>query len=714
MGDFNLDFLDRNSKHAKELNQTMKSFGMYPQISKQTKLGHKSSCLDQIFTNSNYVSQSGILNINLSDHLAVFCCRKKSKVISEKINFEGRSYRNYIKEDFQSNLINSNWNDFYSSVDPNICWNIMENIIRTEIDNMCPIKIFKVSKSRDPWISNEILEEIRDKDNALRRARRTSNAEHYNFAKSERNRVGKLVDKARANFFEDEERHNRRDPKRFWHNVSSILPSNKSKKLNISLFDADKKTDIDHDNTADFINSFFTDIGPKLAKSFSTSWDFNGEKITDSEITNIYTDFEEVYNLCKEINTSKSSAITLLSSKIVKDAFLVLTLQLVYLLNLSLDTNIFPDKWKEATVVPLYKGGNKLDVGNYRPISLLPLPGKLLEKIVHKKISTYLEINEILCDEQNGFRKERSTTHSIVNLTDSIFNGETCMAVFIDLKKAFDTINHNILVHKLEYLGIKGDLLRWISNYLHDRKQKTYANGKTSKFLPITCGVPQGSILGPLFFITYINDMQKYIESNKIGLYADDTVVFSHATNLSLLQNNLQKTLNKFKKWCDMNALTINTKKNKFMIFGTRSKVKKAKNLKLDINNHPLQQVPTYKYLGLTLDSVLSYSKHISTVINTVSHKAYILSKIRRFITSYSSIRIFKSMILPYFDYADIVFDKANCTELDKLQRLQNRCIKICLLVDKRTNTDLIHSIVKTPNLNSEEKCIYVTSCTKN
>ena len=148
-----------------------------------------------------------------------------------------------------------------------------------------------------------------------------------------------------------------------------------------------------------------------------------------------------------------------------------------------------------------------------------------------------------------------------------------------------------------------------------------------------------------------------------------------------------------------MNALTINIKKTKFMIFGTRSKVKKAKHLKLEISKQPLQKVPSYKYLGVTLDSVLSYSNHISTVLNTVSHKAYILSKIRNFITTYSSIRTYKSMILPYFDYADIVFDKANQSDLDKLQRMQNIGLKVCLRTSIRTDTDLIHFLVKTPKL---------------
>ena len=299
----------------------------------------------------------------------------------------------------------------------------------------------------------------------------------------------------------------RGDPKRFWHNISTVLPSKKSKRQNIALHDSYCKKDIEYDKTPSFINSFFTKIGPNLAKSFDTDkWEFSGEIITDCEITNIYSDFEEVYNLCKEINISKSSAIDTLSSKIIKDAFSVLVLQLVYLFNLSFIKNIFPTKWKIATVVPLYKGGSRLDVSNYRPISLLPLPGKILEKIVHKKISHYLEINDLLCNEQCGFRKERSTVHNIVSLTDSLLNAinnsDTSMAVFIDLKKAFDTINHSILLKKLEFMGIKGNLLLWITNYLHERSQKTIANDHLSNCLPITCGVPQGSILGPLFFIT--------------------------------------------------------------------------------------------------------------------------------------------------------------------------------------------------------------------
>ena len=301
----------------------------------------------------------------------------------------------------------------------------------------------------------------------------------------------------------------------------------------------------------------------------------------------------------------------------------------------------FPPSWKIATVVPLFKGGLKSDVGNYRPISLLPLPGKILERIVHNRVSLFLENNELLCDEQYGFRKNCSTTHGIVSLTNALFEAinknETCIAVFIDLRKAFDTVNHDILVRKLSHIGIKGNLLRWIENYLFNRAQRTFANDVLSSTAPVKCGVPQGSILGPLLFILYINDIKHHIDGVELGLYADDTVIYTHNENAHLAQKSLQEKLNGFVEWSKTNELTINSQKTKLMIFGTRSCVKKARDTSIMIGTSLIQQVPSYKYLGFTLDSVLSFSNHISSLLNTVTHKAYILSKIRRFIIEYSA-----------------------------------------------------------------------------
>ena len=270
---------------------------------------------------------------------------------------------------------------------------------------------------------------------------------------------------------------------------------------------------------------------------------------------------------------------------------------LVHIFNLSFDTGLFPKKWKKATFIPLFKGGKKTEVGNNRPISLLPLPGKIVEKVVHANLSKFLNDQHVLTYKQGGFRKGFSTASTIADLTDDLFNsinqGQTSLAVFIDLKKAFDTVDHNILVKKLELYGVRGNNLEWCRDYLHLRNQTTLANNVFSSCSTIACGVPQGSVLGPLFFILYVNDIQHVIKNSKVQLYADDTVIHTSGVTAKAAAESLQSDLDSFSRWCNSNKLSLNVSKTKLMIFGTRQRVKKAKNTQLFMNNQSLQRSET-------------------------------------------------------------------------------------------------------------------------
>ena len=335
-------------------------------------------------------------------------------------------------------------------------------------------------------------------------AKRTGKYDDWALARKERNRVGKLVRNARAEFVKDQQKEFKNEPKKFWKTISTIIPDKKQKQGLMSLVDQNSGNEVEETKTANYVNEYFSSIGPKLASMITEPWAFH-DHVSETECPELRTDFEEELKLCKDINVSKSSGIKDIASKVFKSAFMVLIPQLVYMFNLSFTTGVFPDAWKQATVIPLFKGGDRTSVENYRPISLLPIPGKLLEKIVHTQLSSFLEENTILSDKQNGFRKGFSTTSAVADLTDDIFSavneGEVTLAVFVDLRKAFDTVCHEILCKKLSNYGLRGKVLDWCTSYLKRRCQLTLANGVRSTVNRLTFGVPQGSVLGPLYYI---------------------------------------------------------------------------------------------------------------------------------------------------------------------------------------------------------------------
>ena len=266
---------------------------------------------------------------------------------------------------------------------------------------------------------------------------------------------------------------------------------------------------------------------------------------------------------------------------------------------------------------------------------------------MHSRIYEFCEINNILDERQGGFRPNHSTCSTTACFLNDIYttmnNNEVLIATFIDAMKAFDTVNHKILLKKALRYGIRGKVYDWLENYLKDRLQCTIANEIVSNTKPITCGVPQGSVCGPLLFLFYINDLSKALTSRKVSLYADDTVIYISHTNVNEGMNLTQNDLNNLVDWCTENKVTINSKKNKYCIYGMRSNVKRSKSIDtvLSLNNYILDRVCSYKYLGFILDDHLNFNKHIAEICNLVSHKLYLLSRIRRYLTTEACINIF-------------------------------------------------------------------------
>ena len=686
LGDFNIDILEKNNDKNKKFINTLKQFGLKQLIDEPTRYSNeKNSGIDLIFTNSDIISKSGVANINLSDHQMILLTRKKAKSTKQRCSFEGRSYRHYNKEIFQEQIENANWHKFDENRNPIKMWEIMKINIEGIIDTMCPMKTFRINQIKQPWITPPLIELIKDKDKILKKAKKKKTDKNlWKQAKIFRNRCTNRLRKAKADYVKSNLNNNQNNPKKFWKNIQEIFPQKSKNNKNIILTDMDTDQTLESEKVADYINDFFTNIGPKLALKCNSPWVFYGNE-SDNIIENIEITPEEVLEVCKTININKASCVDNLSCEILRDAFMIIPTKLCKLFNVSIDTAIIPPDWKIAKVTPLPKAGNSNLVSNYRPISLLPLLSKLIEKIIHKRIYTYLDNNSLLDHRQGGFRPEYSTaktcSHFVNDLYTAMNNNKFTIAVFIDAMKAFDTVNHSILLKKMYKLGIKGKILDWVKNYLTERYQRTIANNIISKEKLITCGVPQGSVLGPLLFIIYINDISKAINNSKVSLYADDTVIYiSHSdymTAVHLIQNDLAGV----HAWCDSNKLTINCKKTKFCLYGMRSIIRKGKmlDITLSLNNQILEQVCSYKYLGLILDEHLNYNKHIKEMNKLVAHKLYLMSKIRKYITEIACINIFKTMVLSLIEYCDIIYAGTSQGNLSNIDNLFYRGLRICV-----------------------------------
>lgn len=293
------------------------------------------------------------------------------------------------------------------------------------------------------------------------------------------------------------------------------------------------------------------------------------------------------------------------------------------------------------------------------------------------------QINYLVAD-QYGFRPGLSMTDAIATLTDqagnNLNNNKLTLATFIDFRKAFDTLDHSILIQRLTDLNLKRNVLNWFKSYLSDRQQLTIANNIQSAVKPIVTGVPQGSILGPLLFIIYVNGLTSTIKTAKAIMYADDTVVHMAISKKPTIQEIkiYQTELNKICDWCNNNKLSINAAKTKIMILGTNRRTKNViLPTELTINEIPLEITDKYKYLGVTINSQLTFAEHISTCVGIAAGKIRTLTFLKNYIDYKLLIRIYKTSILPILEYANIIDPLIPKHILIKKQRMQNRALRI-------------------------------------
>ena len=566
MGDFNIDLNDNQNPNSKILIESFQHYGLSQHIINPTRFSKNNppSLIDHIYSNSKCIKEYGNITLNINDHDMVYIIRKKDKSPDSSTSFKGRSYRDYDTASFQDSLQNRNWNDFYEKDDVNQAWAIMKESIILEIDEMCPLKTIKIKKQKDPWVSNDLLELIHDKYDLLALAKTTNSPDDWQAARIARNYVASLVKEAKKDFLTTVV-ENDHDPKKFRKKLHSLF-LDKPLTGKINLKNCNTGEMLTENQIPDYINSFFVNVGTNIIDAIDFNldeWTFDGIEYPSLFTLNEVT-IENVVKEIKGLKLSKPSGVDNISTKLIKDALWILAHQFTHLLNLSIHTSKIPDEWKKAKITPIPKDGDLTDVKNFRPMAILPIMSKVMEHLIHSQTMSYLEEINILDTNQGVFRKNNSTTATTSSMLDDIYtninNQQITYSVFIDLRKAFDSINHNLIICKLNKIGFQHSATQWFEDYLTNRTQFTMANGTGSSLLGVECGVPQGSVLGPLLFLIFINDMGNSIKNNNYKLYADNTVLYSRRSGDSDVTQrvNIQSDLNNVQNWCKKNAIMMN------------------------------------------------------------------------------------------------------------------------------------------------------------
>ena len=341
------------------------------------------------------------------------------------------------------------------------------------------------------------------------------------------------------------------------------------------------------------------------------------------------------------------------------------------------------DEWKKAWVTPIYKSDDRLKCENYRPISILPIVSKILERCVFNQIYKFLNDNSLLSKHQHGFRPKHSTLTALTRVCDTLYenmdNGQLSGIVFLDIRKAFDSIDHNILLHKLkDQFGISDIELRWFESYLNNREQVCIVNNSMSSSKRIVSGVPQGSILGPLLFLLYINDLPECLQKTTPYLYADDTQICCSSNSLIELTENLNHDLSRIGDWLSRNKLQHHPTKTKIMFIGSKHHINSTTfDHPVMLNNQRIPRVHSFTCLGLDLDENLNWNPHIQAICKKVGAGLGTLRRIKPFVPITTLQTIYRALIQPYFDYCSPIWGVCDQKLKDKLQKFQNRAARI-------------------------------------
>lgn len=708
VGDFNIDFKDHESNHFRQISDTLLIYGLDITIHDPTRITpHSSTCIDNIFTDINcnlYTAET--VNYCLADHFGQHISINCNTKHIESPYYKYRVTSSTNLHELNSLLKNISWPIFDLSEDNvDVSWNYFISTLKHQVNLTCPLKPkIKTSTPKPKWITTGIiLSSLNLKKLYYLTAQFKLNSNlklYYNKYKYIYRKVVRLAKK--MNNCEQINKSNNKT-KTVWKIINKTTKEKSSNiidELNIGNRMITDKKDI-----ANYFNNYFSKVPEILTGTLKPGNEVNVsyiEYINKSIFLQPVTE-NEIYNITYSLKNTNSAGIDEITSKIVKSCIPYIVAPLQHLINLTLKHGSFPTILKQAIIKPIYKKGNKANMENYRPIALLSVFSKILEKCVASRIYSFLNKFNILNKNQFGFRKNLNTSDAVIKLLNTVYKSTDdkylTLAIFADLSKAFDCVDHKILLKKLDYLGIRGVAHSWIASYLSNRTQIVKIGSSISSPVTLTSSVPQGSVIGPLLYILYVNDFPNSIKNGLVTQFADDTSCLQSSQSLDNLVILTNTNLNKMSDWFKNNKLVLNSSKTATMMFNVPNECRNPINKQLSL---ALKCVEHTKFLGITIDVNFSWKIHINEISVKLARACFCLRKIKQ-LTNFSTCKTYY-----YSNFQSILCYGITCwgivADAHRIFVLQKKAMRIMCGEPPRTSCkDLFkkHKILPFP-------CIYI------
>ena len=575
--------------------------------------------------------------------------------------------------------------DSFEDVDDR--WEYWKSMFRKIVDTHIPMKKARVRAQSLPWIGRSVRKLMRARNYYCTKAKKSRNQDDWKQYRKLRNLVTWELKKAKTQFFERMSDHSFRNPRKMWKELNRVLGRGDKQKI-----DAVKTPDgriTGRRNIVEELNKYFSLWSgvPGIDGVATDQWalpsldcDFKFEKVEE----------EEVLKLLGNLDVNKAIGLDGISGKLLRMTAPAISRSLASLFNFSLKTGQVPSEWKLSRVTPVPKGGNSEEVGNFRPVSVLPVVAKVLERIVHHQLYAYLQRFSILHVAQSGTQNVLVST--LDDWRQAVDEDKLVGSIMVDLSKAFDTISHPILHRKLASYGVRNDELKWFKSYLDGRRQRVCIGAVQSAWSDIRRGVPQGSILGPLLFTIYVNDLPQAVVQSKVRQYADDTTMYCASDSSAALSGGLSADLARVADWVEQNGLKLNEAKTQMLLLSRRRRAKELEDVVVTLRGQEVTRSDKVKYLGVWIDEGLTWSDHIEVVRKKCFGGLAKLRRLRDSLPEATKKNIYNALILPYLDYCCVVWQECSKTLQRSIERIQNYGMRLICSKPPRTPSEELRS----------------------